>query len=67
MTLIQTMMASLPFLASLSSRTGKVIVPCLLASILTVLWGDQPHRAAMAWCVGALIAAIAVRERLRAG
>jgi hypothetical protein len=64
MTLIQTAMATLPFLASLASRSGKVIAPCLLASILTVIWGDQPPWAAIAWCGGALIAAIAVRELL---
>lgn len=67
MTLLQTAMATLPFLLSLASRTGKAIAPCLLASILTVMWGDQPHRAAMAWCVGGLIAAVAMRERLRTG
>ena len=38
---------------------------CLLASIFTVLLADAPHRAAMAWCVGTLVAAVAMRERLR--
>ena len=48
------------------SRTRKAIAPCLLTSIVTVLLGDEPHRAVMAWCVGVLIAAVALRERLRA-
>ena len=53
-------------LLALMSRTGKAIAPCLLTSIITVLLGDEPHRAVMAWCVGVLIAAVALRERLRA-
>ncbi|WP_249815903.1 hypothetical protein [Bradyrhizobium sp. 138] len=55
----------MPFLLSLASRTAKVIAPCLLASIVTVSFSDEPHRAVMAWCVGILIAAVALRERLR--
>lgn len=55
----------MPFLLSLVSRSGKAIAPCLLLSIFTVLLGDEPPRAAMAWCIGFLIAAVAVRERLR--
>jgi len=66
MSVLQISIAALPFLLSLASRSGKVIAPCLLASILTVLLGDEPHRAAVAWCVGILIAAVALRERLRA-
>ncbi|MBR0858795.1 hypothetical protein [Bradyrhizobium liaoningense] len=66
MNVLQISIAAMPFLLSLASRTGKAIVPCLLASIFTLLLGDEPHRAAMAWCVGLLIAAVAVRERLRA-
>jgi hypothetical protein len=66
MGVLQIAIAALPFLLSLVSRTGKAIAPCLLASILTVLLGGEPHRAVMAWCVGVLIAAVAVRERLRA-
>lgn len=57
----------MPFLLALMSRTGKVIVPCLLTSLFTVLLGAEPHRAVVAWCVGMLIAAVAFRERLRAG
>jgi hypothetical protein len=30
-----------------------------------VLLGEEPHRAVIAWCVGVLIAAVAVRERIR--
>lgn len=63
---LQLLIAALPFLLSLVSRTGKVIAPCLIASLFTVLLGDEPPRAAMAWCIGLLIAAVAVRERLRA-
>ncbi|MBR0975291.1 MULTISPECIES: hypothetical protein [Bradyrhizobium] len=66
MSVLQVSMAALPFLLSLASRTGKAIVPCLLTSIFTVLLGGEPHRAALAWCVGTLIAAVALRERLRA-
>ena len=57
----------MPFLLALTSRMGKVIVPCLLTSIFTVLLGGEPHRAVVAWCIGMLIAAVALRERLRAG
>lgn len=65
MSVLQISIAAMPFLLSLVSRSGKVIAPCLLAGILTVLLGDEPPRAATAWCVGILIAAVAVRERLR--
>ncbi|SPP94643.1 conserved protein of unknown function [Bradyrhizobium vignae] len=59
--------AAMPFLVALMSRTGKAIAPCLLASLFTVLLGGEPHRAVVAWCVGMLVAAVALRERLRAG
>lgn len=67
MDVLQVSIAAMPFLLALMSRTGKAIVPCLLASLFTVLLGGEPHRAVMAWCVGLLIAAVALRERLRAG
>ncbi|GMO96017.1 MULTISPECIES: hypothetical protein [Bradyrhizobium] len=67
MDVLQISIAAMPFLLALTSRTGKVIVPCLLTSIFTVLLGGEPHRAVVAWCVGMLIAAVALRERLRAG
>jgi len=66
MSVLQISIAAMPFLLSLASRTSKAIAPCLLASIFTVLLGDEPHRAVIAWCVGTLIAAVALRERLRA-
>jgi hypothetical protein len=66
MSVLQISIAAMPFLLSLASRTSKAIAPCLLASIFTVLLGDEPHRAVIAWCVGTLIAAVAFRERLRA-
>lgn len=66
MSVLQVSIAAMPFLLSLASRSSKAIAPCLLASICTVLLGDAPDRAAMVWCVGLLIAAVAVRERLRA-
>jgi flagellar biosynthesis/type III secretory pathway ATPase len=56
--------AAMPSLLALMSRTGKAIAPCLLTSIFTVLLGGEPHRAVVAWCVGMLIAAAAMRERL---
>lgn len=59
--------AAMPFLASLASRSVKAIVPCLIASGLTGLLADVPQRAVVAWCVGILIAAVAVRERLHTG
>ncbi|HEV2154637.1 hypothetical protein [Bradyrhizobium sp.] len=65
MDVLQIALAALPFLLSLASRNGKAIAPCLLASIFTVLLGGEPHRAVMAWCVGVLIAAVALRERIR--
>jgi hypothetical protein len=65
MSVLQSAIAALPFLLSLASRTGKAIAPCLMASILTVLLGGEPYHAVMAWCLGVLIAAVAVRERLR--
>lgn len=65
MNVLQISIAALPFLFSLVSRNGKVVASCLLASVFTVLLGGTPHRAAMAWCVGVLIAAVALRERLR--
>ncbi|MHC4054290.1 hypothetical protein [Bradyrhizobium sp. 25ACV] len=67
MDVLQISIAAMPFLLALTSRTGKVIVPCLLTSIFTVLLGGEPHRAVVAWCVGMLIAAVALRERLRVG
>jgi len=66
MHVLQIPIAAMPFLLSLVSRNGKAIAPCLLASVFTVLLADAPPRAVMAWCVGILIAAVAVRERLRA-
>jgi len=65
MGVLQISIAALPFLLSLASRGIKAIAPCLLTSIFTVLLGEEPHRVVMAWCVGVLIAAVALRERLR--
>ncbi|WP_441236888.1 hypothetical protein [Bradyrhizobium sp. 930_D9_N1_4] len=65
MSVLQISIAAMPFLLSLVSRSSKAIAPCLCASIFTVLLGDEPPRAAMAWCIGILIAAVALRERLR--
>ncbi|MET4231513.1 hypothetical protein AB7Z32_17095 [Bradyrhizobium sp. 482_C4_N1_1] len=66
MDVLQISIAAMPFLLALMSRTRKAIAPCLLTSTITVVLGDEPHRAVMAWCVGVLIAAVALRERLRA-
>ncbi|SFJ85459.1 hypothetical protein [Bradyrhizobium sp. cf659] len=66
MGVLQISIAALPFLLSLASRSSKAIAPCLLTSIFTALLGEEPHRAVMAWCVGVLIAAVALREWLRA-
>lgn len=67
MDVLQISIAAMPFLLALTSRTGRAIVPCLLTSIFTVLLGGEPHRAVVARCIGMLIAAVALRERLRAG
>ena len=67
MDVLQIAIAAMPFLLALTSRTAKAIVPCLVTSIFTVLLGGEPHRAVVAWCVDMLIAAVALRERLRAG
>jgi hypothetical protein len=67
MDVLHLSIAAMPFLLALASRTGKAIAPCLLTSIFTVLLGGEPHRAVTAWCVGMLIAAVALRERLRTG
>ncbi|MEY9886085.1 hypothetical protein [Bradyrhizobium sp. USDA 329] len=67
MNVLQLSIAAMPFLLATMSRTGKAVVPCLLTSLFTVLLGGEPHRAVVAWCLGMLIAAIALRERLRAG
>jgi len=66
MSVLQISIAAMPFLLSLVSRNSKAIAPCLFTSIFTVLLSDEPPRAAMAWCIGVLIAAAALRERLRA-
>lgn len=63
----QISIAAMPFLLALMSRTGKAIVPCLLTSLFAVLLGGEPHRAVLAGCVGMLIAAAALRERLGVG
>lgn len=65
MNALQISIAAMPFLLALVSRSAKAIVPCLLTGIFTVLFRDEPPRAAMAWCIGILIAAVAVREWLR--
>jgi len=66
MSVLQIAIAALPFLFSLVSRNIHVIALCLLTGILTVLLSGEPHRAVMAWCLGALVASVAVRERFRA-
>ncbi|OKO83862.1 hypothetical protein AC629_22330 [Bradyrhizobium sp. NAS80.1] len=66
MSVLQVSIAAMQFLLSLASRSSKAIAPCLFTTILTVLLSDEPHRAVMTWCVGTLIAAVAMRERLRA-
>ncbi|RQH15683.1 hypothetical protein [Bradyrhizobium sp. RP6] len=67
MNVLQISIAAMPFLLALMSRTGKAIAPCLRMSLFTMLLGGEPHRAVVAWCFGLLIAAVALRERLRAG
>ncbi len=67
MIVLQLSIAAMPFLLAMMSRTARRSVPCLPTSLFTVLLGGEPHRAVVAWCVGMLIAAVAPRERLRAG
>jgi hypothetical protein len=55
---------AVPACADEPDGEGNRAVPA--DELITVLLGDEPHRAVMAWCVGVLIAAVALRERLRA-
>ena len=67
MNALQISIAAMPLLLALISRMRKAIALCLLTSLFTVLPGGTPHHSVVAWCVGMLIAAVALRERLRAG
>ena len=57
--------AALPYLISLASNASEAIVLCLMSSMFTVLFSNDPYRAGLAWFVGILIAAVAVHERYR--
>ncbi|TPQ34865.1 hypothetical protein C2U70_16075 [Bradyrhizobium guangdongense] len=65
MTLSTVLIAALPFVLSLASRTNQAIAPCAVASVFTWLFSADFDRAALAWAIGMLIAIVALRERLR--
>ncbi|MBR0715548.1 hypothetical protein [Bradyrhizobium liaoningense] len=65
MTLSTVLIAALPFVLSLASRTNHAIAPCAVASVLTLFLSAEPYRGMLAWSIGMLIAIIALRERLR--
>jgi hypothetical protein len=55
----------LPFLLSLAGNAPMPWLLCFVASLLAMLLSVQPGAAALPWGVGMVIAAIAVRERVR--
>jgi hypothetical protein len=57
--------AALPYLLSLASNASQAIALCLMTSMFTVLLSNDFERAGLAWFVGMLIAAVAVREKYR--
>lgn len=65
MPLSTVLIAALPFVLSLASRTNRAIAPCAAASVFTLLFSSEFDRAALAWFIGMLIAIVALRERLR--
>lgn len=65
MTVSIILIAAFPFLLSLLSRASVAITTCLVTSLLTLLLSVDPGRASLAWSLGMLLAAVAVRERFR--
>ncbi|MBR0827034.1 hypothetical protein JQ596_15945 [Bradyrhizobium manausense] len=65
MTLSTVLIAAIPFVLSLASRTNQAIAPCAVTSVFTLLLSADFERAALAWFIGMLIAIVAIRERLR--
>ena len=65
MTLSTVLIAAIPFVLSLASRTNQAIAPCAVASVFTLIFSADFDRAVLAWFIGMLIAVVALRERLR--
>jgi hypothetical protein len=56
----------LPFMLSLVGRAPIPWLLCFVTSLLSMLLSVQPGGAVLPWGVGMLIAAVSVRERIRA-
>jgi hypothetical protein len=56
----------LPFLLSLIGRARMPWLLCFVTSLLAMLMSVQPGGAALPWGLGMVIAAVSVRERIRA-
>jgi hypothetical protein len=55
----------LPFWLSLFGRSAMAKMLCLVTSILALLLSVEPYGAVLPWFLGALIAWVSVRERIR--
>jgi len=56
----------LPFLVSLAGKAPMPRLLCLVTSLLSMLMSVEPGGAALPWGLGMVIAAVSVRERIRA-
>jgi hypothetical protein len=65
MTAVALLVLFLPFLLSLFGQGAVAKMLCLVTSILALLLSVEPYGAVLPWVVGALIAGISVRERIR--
>jgi hypothetical protein len=55
----------MPFLVSLAGKANQPKALCFVCSLMALLASVEPHRAALPWITGMLIAVVAVRERFR--
>jgi len=56
----------LPFLVSLAGKAPVPRLLCLVTSLLSMLMSVEPGGAVLPWGLGMVIAAVSVRERIRA-
>jgi hypothetical protein len=56
----------LPFLLSLLGKAPMPWLLCLVTSLLSLLLSVQPGGAVLPWGLGMVVAAVSVRERIRA-
>ena len=56
----------LPFLLSLLGKAPMPWLLCFVTSLLSMLMSVQPGAAVLPWGLGMIIAAVSVRERIRA-